>query len=284
MKKKIYKTLFILSLPLLAVLAINFYYRSLPIQGAYETRQVSYPTIDQALLKSQLSSCSTLELEDMRLSGLEILKWQQLLKKVNTTVMGDVIRDQPLFIGNRYPQDEVVDFDSHSSYFYHSHRPEEHGHFHIYYSDEDQMDQYSSFACWDSEHINMHIAAISMHPDGEPIGLFAPNHWISKDKLYKAPDMLEMISQFEISHPYPSWPSNQWVNYMLKLFRPQLVELLQKRDQRLFESGKATDQILKDEKIDVLSSVSISIKDQMEMIDILLRERKQGKNHLIEEK
>ncbi len=272
--KKTLKTLFISSLFAAAVFGVWQYYDTLPIRGSYETGPISYPVIDKASLKAQLSSCSRQELEDMRLAGLEAIKWQGLLGKVDSNVISDIIKNyDEFYIGDRYPYDESVDEETQSSYFYHSHRPKEHGHFHIYFSDEEIMNEYKPIATWDRKNRNTHLVAISMHPDGEPIGLFVPNQWITKDQWYKAEDMMKMIDLFEINNPYPSWPSNQWVNQVLKLFRPQIKEALQMRDRFIESSKQPIEELIKNKKIDAISSIALSIPDQMDVIEELLREQ-----------
>lgn len=269
--KKILKCLFFLSVPLIAAAGVLYYYESLPVRGAFETRPVSYPTINKDELKAMLSQYNQRDLFEMYSAGLETVKWQKLLSKVNATVVSDIIKDlDEFFIGERYPHDESVDRETKSSYFYHSHRPKEHGHFHIYYSNKLVMEKFKPITTWDKKHPNTHLVAISMHPNGDPIGFFIPNHWITKDDWYVHEDMKEMFSQFRINHPYPSWPSNQWVSEMLKLFRPQIEHILKKRDEMLFNSDKPLDKIIKNKRLDVLASISISISDQMSVIEELL--------------
>ena len=269
--KKLFRYLFFLSLPVLAATGIIYYYQSLPIRGAFETRPVSYPTINKEQLKTMLQGYSQQELFQMYAAGLEAVKWQDLLGKVNATVISDVVKNfDEFFIGERYPHDESVDRETKCSYFYHSHRPKEHGHFHIYYSNKSVMKKYEPIATWDKKHPNTHLVAISMHPNGDPIGFFIPNHWITKDDWYRHEDMKEMVSHFRINHPYPSWPSNQWVSEMLKLFKPQVEHLLKERDEILFNSDKPLEKILRNRRQDVIASISISIPDQMAVLEEML--------------
>lgn len=271
--KKILRILFIAALPLAVAYGVWNYYESLPIRGPYVNGPVDYPKIDKNSLKAQLSAFNKEELLNMYTAGLEATKWQNLLSKVHETVFSDVIKNfDNFFIGDRYPHDESYDSDSKSSYFYHSHRPKEHGHFHVYYSNEEVMSEYEMIASWNRKNRNTHIVAISMHPDGDAIGFFVPNHWITKDEWFKAEDMEKMISNFEINHPYPSWPSNQWVKQMLTLFKPQVIQVLKARDEFLFNRDVPLDKTIKDRKIDVLASISISLSDQMEVLGELLKE------------
>ncbi len=272
--KKILKTLFICALFASAILGIREYYYSLPIRGAYETRSIQHPVIDKAKLKSQLSIYSFDELHAMQTAGLEAMKWQGLLGKVNSTVFSDIIKDfSQFYISERYPDSQIEDYETQSTYFYHSHRPNEHGHFHIYFDDEKVMEQFKPIATWDQEHHTSHLGAISMHPDGTPIGILVPNNWVSKDWWYKPDDMMKIMEHFEVKHPYPSWPSNQWLNQMLKLFHPQFKEALELRDKQVESSNQPREKFLKNRKVDELAYVEISIPDQMEVISELLTQK-----------
>ena len=42
-----------------------------------------------------------------------------------------------------------------------------------------------------------------------------------------------MLDRFDLRINKPSWPVNRWLSAMLRLFRPQIEELLQQRDARL---------------------------------------------------
>lgn len=273
--KRIFKISFVCFLFVAAIVGIQQYYQSLPIRGAYETRPVNYPQVDSESLKTQLSKCSIEELQSMKQAGLEAIKWQTLLSKVDSTVIADVVKDfSQFYIGDRYPHDESYDEETQSSYFYHSHRSHEHGHFHIYFSNEEVLKQFKPIAQWDSTNKSTtHLVAISMHPNGDPIEIFLPNHWVTKDEWFKAEEMMTMVDLFEIKHPYPSWPSNQWVNQMFKLFRPQIEQAFLERDRLIQESEQPLEQLIKNKKREILTSVSISIPAQMQAIEELLQEK-----------
>lgn len=269
--KKIFKIFFFLALPAVAACGIWSYYESLPIRGAYETGPISYPSIDKEELKKELSKYSQDDLFVMYSSGMEAIKWDDLLGRVNATVISDIVKDfNHFYISDRYPHNQVYDASTKCTYFYHTHRPKEHGHFHIYYSNKKVLDQFTPIVEDDAEHPSTHLVSLSMHPDGEPIGLFVPNHWVTKDDWYQAEDMKKILPQFEISHPYPSWPSNQWLSHILKLFRPQIEHVLSERDQFIADSEKPLNKIIKSGRLEILASIPISIPDQMDAIEELL--------------
>lgn len=272
--KKYYKVALALLVPLLAVFGIYDYYWTLPIEGAYDTSPISYPTIDRAELKERLSKLDTQTLEKMKHSGLEVVKWQNLLDKVGATVVSELVPDfDPFFAREHYPYDEVYDNETHSLYYYHSHRPGEHGHFHLFFCDEVLLDQHEPLNSWDEKKASAHLLAISVHPDGTPLGLFITNQWVTpKEWWYSKETITDLLDHFEITHPYPSWPTNQWLNHMLVLFRPQIEDILTQRDLTLEESELPLEEALKNKKIEILSQAPVSIEMQLEIIEELLNQ------------
>ena len=75
-----------------------------------------------------------------------------------------------------------------------------------------------------------HLITISMDRAGFPIGLFTTNRWITADNWYKADDVIKMLDRFEMDLASPSWPVNIWLTAMLRLFRPQVMELVRERN------------------------------------------------------
>lgn len=75
-----------------------------------------------------------------------------------------------------------------------------------------------------------HLIAVSMYPSGLPFRLFSTNRWVTGETWYRADDVCKLINLFDIDHAQPSWPVNRWITAMLKLFHPQIVELIRARD------------------------------------------------------
>ena len=88
-----------------------------------------------------------------------------------------------------------------------------------------------------------------------PAGLFTDD-----EIIYAA-----MIDRFEIDLARPSWPVNRWLNAMLRLFRPQIVALIEARDRRLAEwaAGHPERNTYEDRELEVTSTIDISIDDQI---------------------
>lgn len=273
--KKWLKFTFILALPLLVAAAVFDYYQTLPIAGAYETGPVDYPEVNRSNTKARLTQLSTETLLNMKTSGLEVIKWNQVMAKVNSNVISEVVPpSDPFIVKEHYPYDEVFDHETHSLYFYHSHRPKEHGHFHLFYCNPEKLSQYEPLYIKEKKSFSVHLLAISIHPDGTPLGFFTTNQWITPKEWWYSHDVIkELVTEFEVTHAYPSWPTNQWINHMLRLFKPQIDDLLDQRDQKLDEAEGPLEKKLHNKKVDILSQVSISIEMQMNLIEEILNER-----------
>jgi hypothetical protein len=273
--KKLIKFALALCVPLLAVFGVYDYYMTLPIEGSYETGPVDHPKVNTLELKATLSKLDTSTLEAMKHSGMEVLKWQDMLSRVSSNVISELIPESdPFFVREHYPYDEVFDPDTQSLYYYHSHRPGEHGHFHLFFCDKEILSKHQPLTNFGKKNSSVHLFAISIHPDGTPIGLFTTNLWITpKEWWYSAESINDFVDHFEITHAYPSFPTNQWVNHMVNLFKPQIKELLIQRDQVLAETGLPLEKALRNRKMDLLSETSISIESQMEAIEEILKER-----------
>lgn len=268
-----------LMVPVIAAMAIYDYYLGLPIEGAFDESTIAYPKIEKESLYERLAKESTETLENMRASGLQVVHWQSILDKVDATVISEVVpKNDPFFVREHYPYDEVFDDETLSLYYYHSHRPGEHGHFHLFYCDEEVLEKYTPLSTTGKCRSSVHLFAISIHPDGTPLSFFTTNHWITpKEWWYSSDTIQELVDQFEITHSYPSYPANQWITHMVRLFKPQIQDILAQRDITLKESELPLDKALKDKSMEILSQVPISIESQLEAIDEILATRRVSK-------
>jgi hypothetical protein len=179
-------------------------------------------------------------LESMAAAGEEIAECYRVLKKGGLNVVGEMLKAQGQFIKlNHYPKGDVFDRDSHAQYYYHAHRPDEHGHFHTFLRQPgmpkgtEPVAEAASRQWPKGDKALAHLIAISMDRYGHPIGLFTTNRWVTGETWYKADDVRAMLDRFVIDHAYPSWPANRWITAMVRLFRPQIEVLIRERDAKL---------------------------------------------------
>lgn len=216
------------------------------------------------------------ELEAMAAAGERVLECHRVLAKSGSNVVAEVLRGQGTFYEfDHYPAGDVYDPETHSQYYYHSHREGEHGHFHTFLREkgmpEDCRPVPQSEADFMTERDDKlsHLIAISMNRAGFPIRLFTTNRWITADNWYTADDVTKMLNRFEIDLAWPSWPVNIWVTAMLRLFRPQIEELVRERDAAVanWQKKHPDADAFEDRGCDITSVRKISVAAQIKRIN-----------------
>ena len=232
-------------------------------------------------MRIDFSSLSRRRLLDMSRAGDQVLESFRVLGKAGANVVGQVLKGEETFYEmDHYPPGDVYDDETHAQYYYHAHRPDsnEHGHFHTFLRAQAIPEKVSPYPVSTEakrptgEDAICHLVAISMDRSGLPIGLFATNRWVTDETFYPAKDVIALLDRFCIDHVYPCLATNQWVTAMIRLFRPQIEDLLRARDAKLLALEKAnpdTD-VFEDRDIEVTSSVEIDIDDQIEQVDLAL--------------
>ena len=215
-------------------------------------------------------------LESMAAAGEQVLECYRVLQKSGSNVVAEVLRGQGEFYEfDHYPRGDVYDPETHSQYFYHAHREGEHGHFHTFLREEgmheDCRPAEQSEAPFMKERADTisHLIAISMNRAGFPISLFTTNRWITADNWYKADDVIEMLDRFEMDLASPSWPVNVWLTGMLRLFRPQIEELVRERDATVANWQKEHPGVdaFEDRGCDITSVRKISVAAQIKRVN-----------------
>ncbi len=224
----------------------------------------------------KMSTLSPETLTSMLAGGEEIEECYRVMAKTGDNVVGELLRNQGTFYQwNHYPKGDIYDHATHSQYFYHAHvkgqRKGEHGHFHTFLRAKGMPVgvapiAYSGDAEWpvDDKALS-HLIGISMNPKGFPIGLFSVNRWVTGEAWYTADDVVAMFGRFNIDHASPSWPANRWITAMLRLFHPQIIELVYKRDVVVADwQRKHPDRdVYEDRDLEITSTMAISVDKQI---------------------
>jgi hypothetical protein len=118
-----------------------------------------------------------------------------------------------------------------------------------------------------------HLIAVSMDRSGSPVGLFTTNRWVTGETWYAAREVVAMLDGFDMKMDKPSWSVNRWLTNMLRLFRPQIEDLLQRRDQRVREWRHQYPDvdIYEDRRLEVTSQQPIDVEAQVRMLEQRLR-------------
>jgi len=236
------------------------------------------------LIAPEVSRLPRVQLEIMLAAGREIVECYRVLHKGGLNVVGEVLRGTGTFYEhNHYPEDDVFDADSHSQYYYHAHRglPGEHGHFHTFLRGKGMPQEATALdvahdESWPSgDDAIAHLVAISMDGYGIPIGLFAPNRWVTDDAWYPAGDLLAMLERFRIDHAFPSWPVNRWISAMSILFRAHIEVILAERDRviAVWRDALPGEDVFERRDLEILAQMPISVDQTLAAVSAALERR-----------
>ncbi|MDH3376425.1 MAG: hypothetical protein OEQ39_05585 [Gammaproteobacteria bacterium] len=217
-------------------------------------------------------------LQDMRDAGREIGECYRVLSKASMNVVGECLKNQGTFFElNHYPAGDVYDNETHAQYYYHTHRGirGEHGHFHTFMRARGIADgvtpvPYDGDTEWPRGNDAVsHLIAISMDKRGYPIGLFATNRWVTGETWYAARDVVHMVDNYVIDHAYPNWPVNRWITAMFRLFKPQILALIEQRDVvvKKWLADHPTEDVYEDRKLEMTGEIPISVDRQLSLIE-----------------
>lgn len=228
----------------------------------------------------------------MEQACLRILECYRVLRKSDSNVVAELLRDSESFRQwDHLPEDDVIDYESSSQYFYHAHAPEdrtadwsyEHGHFHTFLrrigipEDAAPITAPGDGLPESTSQANCHLITVSMNAAGYPVRLFTVNRWVTGDTWYAADDVCQFASRFEIDQARPSWPVNIWITEMLRLFRPQITQLLLDRDAAIASWCQVHpgENPYEARDLEILSWMDISVEQQVAMLDAELKARGQ---------
>ena len=200
-------------------------------------------------------------LQQMLTAAKEIDKCQKYLTSHGSTVVAEVLKDQGAINEfEHYPKGDVYDRVHCSQYYYHSHRKNEHGHFHTFY------------ASYDKGKLDFsHLVGISMDSQDYAFKLFTINHWITGGNWRNANALESRVKNFQVVGSGPSHKVNHWINHIFILFRPQIMRVIRDRD--AYIEGLEDKKTLKDIRLEVISSINISVVISKRMIEKILNER-----------
>jgi hypothetical protein len=224
------------------------------------------------------------ELQAMAEAAREVVKCQRVLTKTGDNIVAEVLRGAGTFYEWRhYPQGDVYDAEFHAQYYYHAHSEEErvtgeHGHFHTFLRPLGMPPGITpapvpdpKVSAGENDALS-HLVGISMDRAGLPIRLFTTNRWVTGETWYEAADVVRMLDCFVIDHARPSWPANRWITALMRLFRPQIVELLHARDAEIQRClAEAPDvNVFENRDLEVTSEMRVSVEDQIARIELAL--------------
>ena len=166
---------------------------------------------------NKLADLSVPVLEKMLAAGHQVEAAMHSLHKADLNLVGECLKGQGEFYEyDHYPNHDVYDDDSHSQYYFHTHRgiDGEYGHFHTFLRSAGlpegmQPVPNTGDEAWpeDKDAVSG-LICISMSRAGLPIGLFTVNRWVCGDAWYAAEDVIRMLDHFSIDHAMPNLAVN----------------------------------------------------------------------------
>lgn len=218
-------------------------------------------------------------LETMTAAADEVLECLRVLDKGGVNLVGEILRGEGKFVEwNHYPKGDIYDKETHSQFYYHAHpsdlRAPEHGHFHTFMRAKGLPKSIkpapmpTSVTRPTGKDAIGHVVGISMDKQGLPIWMFTTNRWVTGEIWYEAGDVIKMLDRFDMDLALPSWPLNIWISALLRLFRPQIEELLHARDGavRDWQAAHPGENAFEDRGLEITSIMDISVDGQIKKV------------------
>ncbi|MBI5162783.1 MAG: hypothetical protein HY985_02650 [Magnetospirillum sp.] len=237
------------------------------------------------------NTVSEQRLAAMAAAAAEIGKCLRVLNKSGLNLVGEVLRGFGEFTEfEHYPPDDVYDPETHAQYYFHAHSPGErewsdYGHFHIFLRPKGMPPGIRPMPIQGVEPPSgenealCHLVAISMTREGLPERLFTTNRWVTAETWYAGDDVIRMLDRCVFDIAWPSWPLNRWLTAMLVLFRPQIEDLIRRRDEVVREwlQGHPGEDVFENRRLEIASALDISLERQLgELGDCLKSRRLRG--------
>jgi hypothetical protein len=204
-----------------------------------------------------------------------------VLAKTGDTVVGELLRERDgFFEWQHYPPGDVYDPEFQAQYYYHAHPAEErvegeHGHFHTFLRPLGMPPGCAPLPVpdlappKDPNDALSHLIGISMDRHGRPIRLFTTNRWVTGETWYEAEQVIAMLDHFAIDHARPSWATNRWITAMVRLFKPQIADLLRRRDAAIEEQRRRDPEanVFEGRDLEVTSERPIAVPAQIDAVE-----------------
>jgi hypothetical protein len=248
-------------------------------------------------------------LDAMASGGRALLECRRAMAASGTSPLAEALQGAaPIYEWRHYPGGDIYDPASHAQYFYHAHPPDErrapdggqeHGHFHTFLRARGMppgarplvMPEFAvannpaapkaplipsapETAAGEEADPWSHLVAIAMGATGAPLRFFTTNRWVTGETWYPAADVVQMLDRFALGEGGPSPLLNRWIAALLGLYKPQLAELIGRRDAAVMDwrrRRRAKVHVLEDQRLEVTSVLPIDLDAQIAQIDAALR-------------
>ncbi len=230
---------------------------------------------------NMMTSLGRPRLQGMLAAGIEVLRIQEALAARRGNLVAELLRGQGEFYEQEhYPAGDVFDPESGAQYYYHAHRGDarEHGHFHVFMRPHHLPERFEparrgkpgiALPCGPTGDAALaHIIAVGMDNYGQPVRLFTVNRWVTDETWFAARDVIAMLDRFQVGHSYPSAEVNGWLTSLLRLFEPEIAELIRRRDAAVEARARANPRAnaLEDRSLEITASLDISVERRVRQL------------------
>ncbi|HKT19579.1 MAG TPA: hypothetical protein VJR47_16135 [Stellaceae bacterium] len=260
-----------------------------------------------------LTRLSRAALEAMEAHGGALLDAERGLAASGGSVVAAVLGEaQTVYEWQHYPQGDVYNPITHAQYFYHAHpcderpphragkaeAPAEHGHFHTFLrargmpagmrplvlpelaiadnpaAPKTLEPSAPENAAGEEADPWTHLVAIAMDARGKPLRFFTTNRWVTGETWYAAADVAAMLDRFAIASAAPEPLVGRWVTALIGLYKPNLAELLARRDAAVMDwrrRRRAKVHVFEDRRLEITATLDIDLARQIELVAAALR-------------
>lgn len=218
-------------------------------------------------------------LKAMQTAAAAVMNVHRLLAKSQSTILREMLRGETAAAPWRhYPDGDVYDAEYFSQYYFHDHPmsvdwPDVRGHFHTFLRLPELEDGAADLAhdlLIDGldEPPLCHLIGVAVDGVGYPVRLFTTNRWVTGENRLPAARLIGLLDHFEIDHTHPSWAVNVWITNLLRMFRPQIEDLLLDRDRVVSQHAdrRLGADPWEDEDLEIPSSLVVQVGQQIDAI------------------
>lgn len=206
---------------------------------------------------AQLSSG---ELTAMAEAGEVLAAIEAGMRAVGTSPRALLVGEGEAEAFRHYPAGDVYDFASHSQFYFHCHRGGEHGHTHLFLRPMGMPAGCRPLVAVGGADSPCHLIAVGFGHHGFASELFTTNRWVTGESWYDCDQVAAMLPCFHVDGASPGGRVGRWLTALLKLYRPLIVSLVQRRDQAVAAwTAQHGGDALNDDRLEITSHAAIDV-------------------------
>lgn len=199
------------------------------------------------------------------------------LARTNSHLLQPILHGTVPVQWEHYPADDAIDRGGVYQWFYHSHSPAdrpdsaEHGHFHLFARVEGVVglvdatmegEFLESLSAGNASAATRHLLCLGLNASGVPISLFTVNSWVTGDLPLSSVATLALLESIRLETAHPM--IDGLIVGVIQLYASEIRALFAQRDDALRMRAASGCGTLDDERIEVLSSMTLRIDERIE--------------------